>query len=1279
MELELFSELYQRIQTDPSILLLGQNYLFAETGQDPVWQYLSSNAFPELNLSRRKADYPTLWAEAVKDSSTAIAVTEHIAQASKLVPADSALKALLKLRWSLLYTSAVAGSKVFSLLTDKGCTQVPAKEKTAKLTYRDKNRMWCVELCGSTEAPPILSNKREQLSFQKQISDRLSWISSTYLEYYGVLVIDGLDPEHDWVSDALFEQLVDLPPNSIYWFSAPDELGEVAKELVQCGTLTVDRDSFCAHILRHMPELAEETELEDWEETDDKLFAALTLIQGHHQTCTIRIRQSDIADITGANLCLIDDKSMEGGNKAGDRAQDFADFLMQDQLPKWGLFGIKKPFYVTRDRDEDLEKAVNAALDDNGETRKPVLLCGPSNSGKSMSLANLALRYAKKRKHPVIYIRGELLSGADNRLKDFISHWFCDADRFGGERPARTIVFWDGGGLARTEQDYTKLQSNLFNSNAQVVGTLYAASAPSARKVQLQQDFSAKELKKLREVISSLGGSYCERFDAILDSQRRAKHTQMKNSSLLYLLQTLFKFEFDNEYSDLRDLLQRQFSQEKDYAENYTRQGLEGYVKEFFKAQQTRAKLGVASSFQEKLQLILDRMAVEKQNEIQEKSEETRQLNMLKHLASCITRINSYLAVASEFGVQLPLSLLLRVLKSQDDVSYVPCGSEAGKIVDILRADTLVDFVYMSDSSFGEEYYVSFRNPIEAENYICLQCDLKLNDHSDKRKEYEKDKMLEIIALAENDVERWHTNELVRQFGPNGHGMLSELEKIRTRADYPEYTAYWMEIAQALIDRFPDDPESVILYAHLTREFIRRQPKEHQQYYEDTYIAARTRLVAALKEIDDGRLEASDTQYDRLNIELCANYQQSLQDKFNIVSYKDIKTRIHRAFLRDKKRGGSGRGLSSNSMLDILLNAYDAYRKAVHNGNLSGDDQRAELADILSDIADMLNFDQLVYEHANQAQLIGKIQNIYSELEDGAALLIQLEQQLESKQSDAFLFLQASLLWQRKANLPENSGNDPQKKLFAANRYAAISHDFPYVQSELSAEFWRQVRDDAGQVVAFFEREESHDKIKRSRSSRCVAMLIRAKWALKIGSPILAAKQCIPLTREEWDEIYYLCQQYITYHTSEERNRETFIPAYFLSGVYQWVYGDVREAKEFFKEAKERCDNQSRSVDRLILCAEGTDKPREFSVRIQKNETRYTAEILEERESGHAGKDRVLGRYGIGVTETVLRMLFEGTLPREQQQKAPNPAEIRFNLIGAQLGPAQSRGMSHER
>jgi len=74
--------------------------------------------------------------------------------------------------------------------------------------------------------------------------------------------------------------------------------------------------------------------------------------------------------------------------------------------------------------------AVAQAARETGVARKPVILCGPSNSVKSMMLARLAWFIANRRKYPVIFIRGELVSGAEKRLDKFISNWFGDADRF---------------------------------------------------------------------------------------------------------------------------------------------------------------------------------------------------------------------------------------------------------------------------------------------------------------------------------------------------------------------------------------------------------------------------------------------------------------------------------------------------------------------------------------------------------------------------------------------------------------------------------------------------------------------------------------------------------------------------------------------------------------------------------------------------------------------------------------------------------------------------------
>lgn len=201
------------------------------------------------------------------------------------------------------------------------------------------------------------------------------------------------------------------------------------------------------------------------------------------------------------------------------------------------------------------------------------------------------------------------------------------------------------------------------------------------------------------------------------------------------------------------------------------------------------------------------------------------------------------LAVASEFGVQLPLHLLLKSLRDEKGYSYVSYGEEPAKIIEILRTDTLINFTYRS-SNFGEVYYVGFRNTIEAENYICLLCDLPLESRSELRQQKEIEILKRIIDTAESEIDLYSVIELVRQFGPNGHGMLLEIG--RKTSDYLVYQEYWPEIALDMLDHFPDDPETALLYAHLTREYISQVKDENPAYFDEIYQRASAVLETAL-------------------------------------------------------------------------------------------------------------------------------------------------------------------------------------------------------------------------------------------------------------------------------------------------------------------------------------------------------------------------------------------------------------------------------------------------
>lgn len=1302
MELQQFSRLYERIQQDPSILLLGQNYLCVDRETDPTWNNLVTNFYQDLHLSPLQADYPALWNALVHTPEDAQKVMSKIAEAAVSGEHPAAIATVTKLRWSLLFTSSIDNMGTY--MGTRGHTPKYRDVKVAHPAYLSKNAQNCICMCGGKDCVPHDSVR----SIKRDIRNRVGWITDSYLDQYGVLVIDGFIPGKDWLDDDnLFCELEGLPTESVFWFGAPEKLEEGAQNLVNNKILITDTRSFFDHLQEHVPELFEDGDDVFSDKVDSRLYASLTLhLEENH---TIWINRTKISEITGSNLCVITDEIMSNSiPRNRNRGDKFTSFLTQEGLPMWALFNDsfgERSFYVPRALDKQFEESVRSTLKE-GSSKKPILLFGPSNSGKSMTMANLALKISRLRKYPVIYIRGNLLSGAVKRMETFIQEWFCNTSRFDGERLEKIVIFWDGSGLERTRQDYENLQKRLFNYNVQVIGSLYCRAdyvppKNSNREFVLPQDLNAYEMKGLSKLLNYVDASLAERFETISKLQTKSRRAK-KNTSILYLLQMLFKHNYDPEYVRVRELMTNQFDAEQRYAENQTAREVENYLDNLYDTHERVAALGVASAFQAKLALVLARMKEEERTAISEAEknkldEKKCKAEQLIHLQSGIRRINSILAVASEFGIALPLRLVLKVLTDREGNPHISVNEETSRIVKILKKDTLIKFEIVVDEQFGEEAYVSYRNSAEAEQNICLTCGLSSNEHNEKRKLKELRLLADIIANADSDREIKSVLQLVRQFGPNGHGMLSELDERLSKADYVAYKPYWLAIANDIIEKFPDDPETILIYAHLTREYFSNAPEEIIATWEDLFKEDRedeqkseqedepeaypgpdyfaecaTILISTIEDLERNG-STSSAQYGRLSVEMCANYQQHMYHHgYDPVKYEMIKNRIRSVFAHNLRQDGSElrSDFSTNYLLDILINAYNVYRTSLaDNGETK--ESVAEYNQIRESIDDLLNLDDLMYER-NNLKLVRNIKSIHDQFSNADAQE-QLKNQIDSKNSDILLYLEARSKWYpANPDIPQYAINKVEQ-LYFQDYYTILHGDIPH-QFVIPERTLANARSTAKEVEIYLTKHI--DEIRRTRSARCVEMLLRAKWFAKTGNLMLTEKQTVSLSRAEWDEIKMLCDSYIIYkRSSDDGQDDTFAPAHFLRGVYEWIYGNIGNCKNFFNKAKECVKGSSKIIntDALVLCAEGSSTPRVFGVQVERQEgNKYRARVIREFPGPTDLEPKMRDRYNLHVSDTVVKYLFDG-MPKAHIQTSSKRCVIRFNLMGAQIGP-QSGG-----
>lgn len=1297
MKLEKFTELYRRIQEMPSILFLGQDYI-TEEGENPLWNGIVE-AFPDALDS---PSFPALWeaVESSPDESTQLA--ELVKDISRQIPEQPFLFPMLHLRWSMFYTSAVDGA--LDIVAGHGFGVSPTNDENSEPRFMNKDRHYCTFLCGTPEHLPQIVGGIARKRFDRNIRRKIAWIADAYLKTHGVLVIDDWNPRRDWVNDELmFGNLVNMPKDSVYWFGAPDSLEDLpnAKIMRDAGILHVERERFRDQLFQHAPELFEDSE-DFFEEadTDSQNFLTLTL-RFRHRYIPLRIRRTSVRDID-SKLCLLDDSIIDGYFSDGRiRAERFASFLTQDftQAQGWNYFHAQDDapsFYFQRDRDEELLQAVKTQLlIPDGSRRKPVILAGQSNSGKTMTLAHLALQLAKGielentdvRKYPVFFISGNMQSGAEDKMDRFFREHFSKMEKLDGERVERVIVIWDGNSLPEEKSQYQRLQKRLFERNVLVIGSCYTRPNESTDStvISLDATLSPNENNRLDEVIESLGGDFLNLLRRV--RERGGRNHARDGQTLLYILHNLFNFRFDPElrliteltyrpeYRDVSTHLSDQFQRDAIYAEGQTTERLEQYLDNCETAMKERLKRGVAASWQMQLQILLYQWKQEGLYD-EETPENTQpdigeRAKKLKAMESGIRNLNRALALAGEFGVSLPLTFLLRLLNDKNGNRYFAYGEETQRVIDVLREDSLLHFQNVTSDINGDEYYVIFRNSFEAESYICLQLGLPMGDQSTMRKVEEVRILKELINVAESESDIRKVVEVARQFGPNSKGKLSEAAP--TNRDYTVYQDYWAEIAEEF-KKFPDNPDSVLLYAHLMREHLARRENDlnnNEDFYAE-YTNIRESLERAIE-----RLNAEGNENSlpclSLKIERCANLQRTLLLEFSEPQYRDsVHTILSVFYTFYYPRGGTAKRTlrsipSSNMMLDILLNAFLCYKdyQSKRNGLASMEFQR-ELANRIENIDEMLSLED--WKRNSTINLLDKIRKTYQQLDNAREAMQTLEEEFRRRNSDAFLYMQARRLWQS-GSIPTRLGS--RDDLLKADRHFVVCDDTG--ELDIPPDLKEQVREDARRVRELLE--SKLDEIQRFQSKRCIAMLLRACWYDITGKTLLAEKQRPNLTQQQWNDVVELCKKYASY--PEDDGQEMFAPAYFLLGVYEWTNGDFRTSQDWFQQARNNASGSYLNMERMILClprSDGTDSngegfPRTFQTHLKKDEEsgRFRADIVRET-TYQPLQDRVVGRTNLAVPNNMWQYFFGEERPRESRFNAPKDCTIRFNLHGAQIG-----------
>lgn len=1248
-------ELIQRIATEPSVLFLGQNYLSSMTGHNPFYDIVNTKLF-DGKLSS-KVDYTCLW-EHLNDGEPISA--ENIDQLQSVlfndIPGQPWLRKILSMRWGMVITSAVdaamfhcVGSN-FSVRTISLDQRVFNRRDISKNTINMSLLYGSIASAGQDELLRDCSDRAFK-NVRKKVNDRIDWIYRNILSEYGVMIIDGWNPELDWLK-SLLQNAGEMPYESIYLFGATPEIleNDDVKYLLEEKILVYEERSFARFLSDAGYFECGETDEDNYDEVESGRVLTLS-IDG--QTVPIRVSYDAISKLDSHIQVLYDDIWIGPDAKGIPLSQIYAQFQRQIEPPVWYLHNPKYGFYFERTFDSDFKRIVERELRKIPYKRRQVIIEGNSNTGKTASLINLA--YSERINVPVIYIYGEPTQ-ADwmEDLKEFIKMQFVDRQS-SGKWISSVLVIWDANTDYNAPQRCGRLQSVLRETNAVVVGSAYPMSWNDDEEKACYRDSSG-----ITHIVARAGldASETDRMLASIEKVNKDLYVKMnankQKTHLLECLQQIIHLEYSQEWKEVAEALKVRFNQEVVVNEEFADQKYEQFVANMAELVNGEiSKYGVASSWQLQLAQISQELFSNSSGISEEKKRSFEQFNLMEQR---IKRLNRILALCGEFSVEIPLTLVLRLLSNDNGRLHI---DEQKFVFEIIKSDSLIR---CSKSDTGE-YSVCFRHPVEAEMYV-------YNNFGQDVAEIEENEvqlLQEIIHYCRwgEDSEQKPVLQLVRSFGPNSWGTPKRTKNGR---HFNEYQAWWERIAETLIEDAPDEPEANLVYAFLIRSVCRKMQDVPK-------VVLMSRAKDVLREAIERHNRFNTNQYCRLLGEMCANIVSSMKigNDDNTISFSQLRLYFSGA-VSNWSDNNSQNLFTRNDLLDIWLNGVDNYFSLLPDGFNPIDDPKCKeiLADSISYIDKLFDISE---EGFDNAALLGKVDTIYRYANKDS--IDEYVNKLEESSNDSALFLSAWRCWKYEGVDEElrNSADDYIK--FIAKNLYMFPEDYDR-RDEYKKElgllltYAQHAALDAINVL-----EEKKKLIEKANSTRCLKMLIKAKWLYYTGYLPMSSKQTPCLTEVQWSEIANLCEKYIQY--SDRRNEQLDMSIVMLRMIYLWCFTKNKDEFEQLRDRQGMLRGNEWYFERICVCNPGKQEPKQFIINLVKStnssKNEYIATIAESVDAKKRGgmmdmiENNLVGssKKTLHVPVRIKEILLNG---RKEQNvyRVEQPVVIWFNAKGPQIG-----------
>lgn len=1261
MDNSIIEILKDRINTDPSVLFLGQDYLSSKSGKNMFYDLINKDLCDGQLGS--ETNYKNVWEKINGGEPLDNASFEKMVEVLSKIPEQRWLRTILNMRWGMVITSAIDGALYRCVGQEFSVKHVDMNRRYFDRKYISKRTLNVSFLYGTIDGfydafPPKDCSNSTFMKNRKKVNDRIEWIYSNILSEYGVFVIDGWNPKYDWMSN-LLDNAGEMPQGSIYLFGASkDILNDVnVSSLIENGILRYDERSFAQAL----------DEVGFFEDTSDEireeygLDEKIITIKDDKNITFLSVLDEERMSLDSHIAVLYDDLWNTSAEHQLEERILYAQFQRQTEMPTWHLYDDRYGFYFERMLYKQLDEVVEKELHNTSYKRKYIILEGNSNVGKTTLLAHLA--YMKKNIVPIIYISGEPTQPEwMEYLRKFIKTKLIEWQK----KVNSVLVIWDANTDYHAVQRCKQLNDVLRECNSIVVGSAYRKGQVEEGKFYykdhaknhhlfLTADLSEPEVKNMLISMKKIG----------MDNEVR-DYINKKGMYLMHVLQILH-LRYREEWKQVSESLKIHFDKEVEVNEEEAEKNTRKYIGDLAsRVEEEIQRCGIATAWQLKLAKIKKELGG---NEYKDEEKQNK-LVKYEHVESHIRKINEILAVAGEFSVYVPMTLILRMITTVEE--HFLCEEQLF-LIEIIENDSLL--CHKRDEQ--GYVYVSFRHQTEAAMYL----EKNWGDNSTERRKNEIKLLKEMVAECKwyDEQESMAILSLVRCFGPNSWGSQSA-PRGENDHHYMEYKEWWMDIAESLKDVIDDQPEGVLVYAMLIRSHFREEIKQIERNADLSQPDIKEKLSNLQKNLNVAKRMLEDTisrhdqnntnQLCRLLGEICSNlvYEIRQSEKINVCEalFRDFKDYFARA-VKNWSENNSPNVFTKNALLDIWLNGVENYfekKIEYRNVNLMEDTECVlAVADSIHYIDELLD----VQEHnIESTELIHKVDKIYRYV--GNDNLDELQEKLEKASKDTFLYLKAWKCWEVQEEIVfENEEDKVYLKNYLKNLYL-IPDDFDRLEIEKkSASILKEnlIRS-ASKAIEILEEKEK--LINTSKSSRCMIMLIRAKWLLYTGNMPLETKQCPILTQEQWNEIGKLCKKYITYaDPQKEKLRDAIV---FLRMIYVWCFSKDKHEFEDLRDRQNMLKTNEWYFERICLCNVGTNTPKLFKVDLQLRKgtnNKYDAIVVA---SSDGIKDEMalnIKNRQVHVPEFVAQELM-GKEFGNSKFNINQPVVIWFNAKGPQIG-----------